>query len=74
MSKLLESYFILWGVMADSPEIGLLFLIVYPVLFIFGLYKNVWNKKIFRLLLLIGVAMPPIFSFIGLYLISRPTA
>ena len=74
MIKLLESYFILWGVMADSPEIGILFLIIYPVLFFFGLYANVWNKKFFRLLLLTGFAMPPIFSFIGLYLISRPPA
>jgi hypothetical protein len=69
-----KGFFTLWGMLGDESIVGGVLFVCYLAVFILGLFKRMWMSSIYRGVVLLLLALIPVFFCVGFYFISRPPA
>lgn len=69
-----KGFFTVWGVLGDESAVGSALFVGYLAVCVLGLFKRIWMSSIYRAVVLLLLALIPIFFCVGFYFISRPPA
>ncbi|WP_043617975.1 hypothetical protein [Chromobacterium violaceum] len=71
---MMKELFLAWGIVNENSWFGYFNFLVFPPLFVLGLFGKVWSSTVYRVVLLAVLFIFLGFTAVGFYYVAQPPA